>query len=54
VNVNLWWGMVLLAFGVGLLLSATFYSGRRTVRTAAETTEGRRTEASEQERGLER
>jgi hypothetical protein len=29
VNVNLWWGLVMLAFGLGLLLSATFYAGRR-------------------------
>ena len=54
VNVNLWWGMVMLAFGLGLLLSATFYSGRRTVRQAAQSAEGRRTEAQERERGLER
>jgi hypothetical protein len=54
VNVNLWWGMVMLAFGLGLLLSATFYRGRPTVRSAEETAEGRRTEAREQGRGLER
>ena len=24
-NINLWWGLVMLAFGLGLLLSATFY-----------------------------
>lgn len=23
-NINLWWGLVMLAFGLGLLLSATF------------------------------
>jgi hypothetical protein len=54
VNVNLWWGIVMLAFGVGLLLSATFYSQRPTVRPADRTSEGQRTEAREQERGLER
>jgi hypothetical protein len=54
VNVNLWWGMVMLAFGVGLLLSATFYRRRPTVQPADLTPEGRRTEAREQERGLER
>lgn len=26
-NINLWWGLVMLAFGLGLLLSATFYGG---------------------------
>jgi hypothetical protein len=54
VNVNLWWGMVMLAFGVGLLLSATFYRRRPTVLPADQSSEGRRTEAREQERGLER
>jgi hypothetical protein len=24
-NINLWWGLVMLAFGLGLLFSATFY-----------------------------
>jgi hypothetical protein len=56
VNVNLWWGMVMLAFGLGLLLSATFYSrsSRPTVRPANQSPEGRRTETREKERGLER
>jgi hypothetical protein len=55
VNVNLWWGMVMLAFGVGLLLSATFYAGKRlSPRPADQTPEGRATEAQEQKRGLER
>jgi hypothetical protein len=54
VNVNLWWGMVMLAFGLGLLLSATFYRRRPTVQPADQTPEGRRTEAREQARGLER
>lgn len=53
-NVNLWWGMVMLAFGLGLLLSATFYRRRPTVRSADQTVEGRRTEAREQDRGFER
>jgi hypothetical protein len=26
ININLWWGLVMLAFGLGLLLSATFYA----------------------------
>jgi hypothetical protein len=56
VNVNLWWGLVMLAFGLGLLLSATFYRGssRGTVRPAGQSPEGRSTEAREKERGLER
>jgi hypothetical protein len=56
VNVNLWWGLVMLAFGLGLLLSATFYSrsSRPTVRPADESPEGRSTETREKERGLER
>jgi hypothetical protein len=53
-NVNLWWGMVMLAFGLGLLLSATFYRSRPTVKPASRTSEGRRTEAREQDEGLER
>jgi hypothetical protein len=53
VNVNLWSGMVMLAFGLGLLLSATFY-GRKSVRPAEQTPEGRDTEARERARGLER
>jgi hypothetical protein len=54
VNVNLWWGIVMLAFGLGLLLSATFYRTRLSARPAADTPEGVRTEAREHERGLER
>ena len=43
INVNLWWGLVMLAFGLGLLLSATFY-GKGSVRGAQETPMGRATE----------
>jgi hypothetical protein len=53
INVNLWWGMVMLAFGAGLLLSATFYRRRATVHLAAETREGKATEARERQLGLE-
>jgi hypothetical protein len=52
VNVNLWWGLVMLAFGLGLLLSATFY-GKESVKPAQQTPEGRATEAREHRRGLE-
>jgi membrane protein implicated in regulation of membrane protease activity len=53
VNVNLWWGLVMLVFGVLLLLAAA--RGRRTdsVRPAAETPEGRAVEARERQAGLE-
>lgn len=53
INVNLWWGMAMLAFGVGLLLSATFYGGRLSGRPAGQTPEGRATEARERRTGLE-
>ena len=53
INVNLWWGVVMLAFGVGLLLSATFYAGRAGVRPASETPEGRAMERREHRTGLE-
>jgi uncharacterized membrane protein len=54
VNVNLWWGIVMLAFGLGLLLSATFHRTRLGASPADQSPEGRRTEARERERGLER
>jgi hypothetical protein len=54
VNINLWWGIVMLFFGVLLLWGAS--RGRRvaSAHPAAETPEGRATEAREHERGLER
>jgi hypothetical protein len=54
VNVNLWWGMVMLAFGLGLLLSATFYRGKLSVHPAEQTLEGQATEVRERQAGLER
>ena len=53
-NINLWWGLVLLAFGLGLLLSATFYRRNLRARPAAETLEGKATEERERGLGLER
>jgi hypothetical protein len=54
VNVNLWWGLVMLATGVLFLLLAA-RSGRRAGMRPAETTpEGRATEAREHAQGLER
>ncbi len=53
VNVNLWWGLVMLAFGVLLLLMVR--RGRRAagVHPADQTPEGRETEARERGTGLE-
>jgi hypothetical protein len=51
-NVNLWWGLVMLAFGLGLLLSATFYR-KATALPAEGTPMGRATEGREHGRGLE-
>ena len=53
-NVNLWWGLVLLVFGAALLLAAR--AGRRPagVRPALETPEGQATEAREHRLELER
>jgi hypothetical protein len=53
-NINLWWGLVMLAFGLGLLLSATFYRGKSSMRPADQTPAGRATEARERQAGLER
>lgn len=50
-NINLWWGLVLLAFGLGLLLSATFYRRGGPGRPAPE---GQATEERERRLGLER
>ena len=54
VNINLWWGLVMLAFGVLML-----YLGRRGARVqgerpTSESAEGRATEAREHREGLER
>jgi len=54
VNVNLWWGLVMLVFGVLLLWGASRARRVASARPAAETPEGRATEALEHERGLER
>lgn len=52
-NINLWWGLVMLAFGLGLLLSATFYRRGGPAGTRAGTAAGRATEDREQRLGLE-
>jgi hypothetical protein len=53
VNVNLWWGLVMLAFGLLLLAGAAWGWGRGSARPAADAPGGRETEARERERGLE-
>src|SRR3954471_8638029 len=53
VNINLWWGIVMLVFGL-LLLVAARRTPRTTVRPADETPEGRATERREQVLGLEK
>ena len=53
INVNLWWGLIMLAFGAGLLLSATFYAGKPTVQPASRSPEGTATELREHRTGLE-
>ena len=53
INVNLWWGLIMLAFGTGLLLSARFYA-KPTVRPATQSPEGAATEAWEQQAELEK
>ena len=52
INVNVWWGLVLLAFGVGM-----YFFGRRgtsSVRPSDESPEGRKIEYREHRAGLER
>ena len=51
-NVNLWWGLVMLIFGLACLLLARARS-RTILHSALESPEGRAIEASEKRRGLE-
>jgi membrane protein implicated in regulation of membrane protease activity len=53
INVNLWWGVVMLVFGVVLLLAA--WVGRNTLsRTGTRSPEAEAIEARERRLGLER
>jgi hypothetical protein len=54
VNINLWWGLVMLLFGVLLLAGAKRRWGRGSARPAMEDPEGRETEERERRLGLER
>jgi hypothetical protein len=52
INVNLWWGLVMLAFGVVMFLLGR--RGTSAMRPAEDTPEGRKTEAREHRKGLEK
>jgi len=53
VNINLWWGLVMLVFGALLLLLARGSSRDASAHRAAETAGGRDTEEREHRLGLE-
>jgi hypothetical protein len=53
VNVNLWWGLVMLIFGLTLLAGAIRGHRLASVRPALETPEGKATEQRERRVGLE-
>jgi hypothetical protein len=54
VNINLWWGLVMLTFGVLLLAAASHARRKAAARPAMETAEGRATEEREHSLGIER
>jgi hypothetical protein len=54
VNVNLWWGLVMLTFGALLLLAARWSPRDASAHPAADTAGGRDTEDREHRLGLER
>jgi protein-S-isoprenylcysteine O-methyltransferase Ste14 len=53
VNINLWWGLVMLVFGALLLLAARRSHRDASAHLAAETPEGRAMEEREHRLGLE-
>jgi hypothetical protein len=53
-NINLWWGLVMLAFGLLMLSAASRARQPASAHPATESTEGRATEAREHGQGLER
>jgi hypothetical protein len=53
INVNLWWGLVMLGFGVLMLLGSARARRKASARAAADSVEGRATEAREHQLGLE-
>jgi hypothetical protein len=54
VNVNLWWGIVMLAFGLVMLALGRRGGKTQGARPAEDSPEGRATEAREHRKGLER
>ncbi|HEU4649140.1 MAG TPA: hypothetical protein VFS33_08780 [Gemmatimonadales bacterium] len=54
VNINLWWGGVMLVFGMLMLLGAATARRKASAHPSAESPEGRATEAREHQLGLER
>jgi hypothetical protein len=52
ININLWWGLVMLAFGVAMYLLGR--RGTSGIRPSEESVEGRRMEQREHQVGLER
>ena len=54
VNINLWWGLVMLVFGVLLLLSVRRTGRNRTLQGSDVSAEGRAVEERERRLGLER
>ena len=52
VNINLWWGLAMLVFGL-IMLALAGRARKATVSPAAETAEGLATEEREHSRGLE-
>jgi len=53
INVNLWWGLVMLVFGIIMLAGALRGHRQASVRPALETPEGEATEQRERRVGLE-
>ena len=54
VNINLWWGVVMLVFGLALLVASRRTRHPAAARPASETPEGRSTERREKKLGLEK
>ncbi len=54
IDINLWWGLVMLAFGVVMLVFARRGRAAEGVHPATQTVEGRITEAREHALGLEK
>lgn len=54
VNIDLWWGLVMLAFGLLLLGAASHARRKASARLAADSAEGRAIEEREHSLGMER